>query len=213
VSPPGRPKGEPLPLGGTARSAEGAPIRPPGRPKGEHRSAQHEGGLFAPAWFSRQGEALTPAEESALADLLSAHPALAAVGTSVVAHWREAAAIVRAGEWDSVWWDVEEEERERLWVIAADRAGEQALFDAVTAVRDGLADTVGRAARAAAARGGLDDEDMVRAASGAALLTVQQASLAAMAGTGERHYFVHKRALFTAGRWPLGLVRGRYYVF
>jgi hypothetical protein len=188
-------------------------VSPPGRRKGERRRGEHEGGPVTPAWFSRQGEALTPAEEAVLANLLRAHPALAAVGLSVVAHWREAAAIVRAGEWDSAWWDVEEEERERLWVIAADRAGEQALFEAVTAVRDGLADTVGRAARAAAARGGFDDEDIVRAASGAALLTVQQASLAVMAGTGDGHYFLHKRALFTAGRWPLGLVRGRYYVF
>ena len=35
MSPPGRPKGELLPLGGRARSAKGAHIRPPGRPKGE----------------------------------------------------------------------------------------------------------------------------------------------------------------------------------
>jgi len=34
MSPPGRPKGE-IPLGGTARSAKGAPPSPPGRPKGE----------------------------------------------------------------------------------------------------------------------------------------------------------------------------------
>jgi hypothetical protein len=30
MSPPGRPKGELLPLGGTARSAKGAPVSPPG---------------------------------------------------------------------------------------------------------------------------------------------------------------------------------------
>jgi hypothetical protein len=35
MSPPGRPKGELLPLGGKARSAKGAHLSPPGRPKGE----------------------------------------------------------------------------------------------------------------------------------------------------------------------------------
>jgi len=35
MSAPGRPKREWLPLGGTARSAKGAPIRAPGRPKRE----------------------------------------------------------------------------------------------------------------------------------------------------------------------------------
>jgi hypothetical protein len=35
MSPPGRPKGESLPLGGKARSAKGAVMSPPGRPKGE----------------------------------------------------------------------------------------------------------------------------------------------------------------------------------
>jgi hypothetical protein len=35
MSPPGRPKGEWLPLGGKARSAKGVHMSPPGLPKGE----------------------------------------------------------------------------------------------------------------------------------------------------------------------------------
>ena len=35
MSAPGRPKRELLPLGGTARSAKGAPLSAPGRPKRE----------------------------------------------------------------------------------------------------------------------------------------------------------------------------------
>ena len=42
MSATGRPERELLPLGGTARSAKGAPVSPPGRPKGTSRRARHE---------------------------------------------------------------------------------------------------------------------------------------------------------------------------
>jgi hypothetical protein len=165
------------------------------------------------AWFSRQGAALTPSEEGAIATLMRSHPALVDAQPALVTSWTEAAAIVRAGEWDTAWWDVEEEEREALWQSAADRWGEQSVFERVTAAGDALAPAVRAAARVAAVQGGLGATDVAQAAAGAALLAAQQAMLADLADTGGAHFFARKRALFAAGRWPLGLVRGRYYVF
>jgi hypothetical protein len=165
------------------------------------------------AWFSRQGEALAPAEQGALADLLGAHPALGDAQLAVVTSWGEAAAIVRAGEWDTAWWDVEETEREVLWQTAADRLGESAVVERVTAASDALAPTIREAVRIAATMGGLGGTEIPQLAAGAALLALQQATLADLAGAGAEHYFVRKLALFAMGRWPLGLVRTRYYVF
>jgi hypothetical protein len=165
------------------------------------------------AWFSRQGAALAPSEHQALAELLGAHPALADAQIAVVASWAEAAAIYHAGEWDAAWWDLEEEEREALWQVAADRLGEQAVFQRVTAAGDALAPAIRAAARVATTQGQDGAVEIAPAAAGAALLAVQQATLAELAGAGGEHFFRHKRALFAAGRWPLGLVRGRYYVF
>jgi hypothetical protein len=165
------------------------------------------------AWFSRQGAALTPPEQRALATLLRSHPALVDAEPALVASWAEAAAIVRVGEWDTAWWDVEEEDREALWQAAADRWGEQAVFERVTAAGDALAPAIHAAARVAAMQGGLGATDLAQAAAGAALLAAQQAMLADLAGAGGEHFFAWKRALFAAGRWPLGLVRGRYCVF
>jgi hypothetical protein len=165
------------------------------------------------AWFSRLGAALAPDEERAIAALLASHPLLAEAGFATVAHWREAAGIVRAGDWDSAWWDREEEERERLWQQASERIGEAALFQRVAACGDALTTSVHAGAAAAAARGEWNDADFLRAASGAALLAAQQAMLAELAGEAAAHWFTHKRVLFAVGRWPLGLVQGRYFVF
>jgi hypothetical protein len=169
--------------------------------------------VAAAAWFSRLGASLAPDEERAIAALLQSHPVLAEAGFATVAHWREAAGIVRAGDWDSAWWDTEEEERERLWQLASERLGEPALCRSVAACGDALTTPVHAGAAAAAARGEWDDAEFLRAASGAALLAAQQALLAELAGEAGAHWFTHKGALFAAGRWPLGLVQGRYFVF
>jgi hypothetical protein len=164
-------------------------------------------------WFARLGAALEPDEERLIAGLLAAHPRLEGAEVAVVAQWAEAAAIVRGTDWDSTWWDCEEEERERLWLRVADRIGEAALFAQATAHGQALAPVVRDAAAAAAARGGCSDAEAIRAASGAALLAAQQALLAELAGESDAHLFQRKRLLFAMGRWPLGLLHGRYFVF
>ena len=92
-----------------------------------------------------------------------------------VGQWHEAGEFIRAAEWDSTWWDHEEEERARLWECAADRHGEEDLLARLTAVTDALAGVVHGAAQAAAARAGGADPPLVRAAAGAALMAATPA--------------------------------------
>jgi hypothetical protein len=44
-------------------------------------------------------------------------------------------------------------------------------------------------------------------------LACHQAGLVRVAGAGDDHAFQVKFRLFAGGRWPLGLVGGRFYLF
>ncbi len=165
------------------------------------------------AWFSRVGAPLTPDERGAIAALLHEHPQLGNAAIGVVAHWHEAGEVVRADDREGGWWDREEDERQHLWQLAAQRIPEAELLARITAATEAFADAVSNCATAAAKRDGVADPGLVRAAAGAALMAAQQSALAAHAGADDGHFFVRKHALFTGGRWPLGYHSGRYIVF
>ena len=166
-----------------------------------------------PAWFSCVGRPFAPAEHAAIAAMVRGHAELAGAEIGGVRHWHEAGAFIRAAEWDDAWWELEEEERTRLWECAADRHAEDDLLARLAAVTQALSAAVHGAAAAAALRDGSADPALVRAAAGAALLAAQQHALAGLAGEGAAHFFACKYALFAGGRWPLGCHRGRYVVF
>ncbi|MBA3775113.1 MAG: hypothetical protein H0X11_01520 [Betaproteobacteria bacterium] len=167
----------------------------------------------AAAWFSRVGLPLTPSDRAEVVALLRGHRLLAEAEMGEVDSWAEASSIVRAADWDGSWWDDEEAERERLWMCAAERLGENALLGKLTEIADALTQSVRDAAGTAAAHAGVAHGALIRAASGAALLAAQQSALASIALEGGTHFFTHKFALFKNGRWPLGLHLGRYVVF
>ncbi len=165
------------------------------------------------AWFSRVGLALTPEDRAEGVALLRGHRLLAAAEVGNIASWEEASEVIRAADWDGSWWDDEEAERERLWMCATERLGENALMGKLTDLADALTQPVRDAAGIAAARAGVADTMLIRSASGAAVLAAQQSALASIALEGETHFFTHKFALFASGRWPLGLHLGRYVIF
>lgn len=167
----------------------------------------------AAAWFSRVGLPLTPGDRAEVVALLRGHRLLAEAEVGKVDSWAEASAIIRAADCDGSWWDDEEAERERLWMCAAERMGERALLRELTEIDDAHTQPARAAAAAAAARAGVADSALIRSASGTALLAAQQSALAGFAGEGETHFFACKFALFTSGRWPLGLHCGCYVVF
>jgi hypothetical protein len=65
----------------------------------------------------------------------------------------------------------------------------------------------------AAARGGVADMALIRAAAGAATQACYQAALVLAAGAEAEHPFAIKFRLYEAGRWPLGIVGMTFNVF
>lgn len=171
-------------------------------------------GLSEPvAWFARGGLALSAAEAALIDRWRHAHPQLAGAGLAGVAHWWEAGEIARAMDHDGVWWNVEEEERERLWQVAADRLGEPDLVAELAVLHARLAPGVEPAVREVMANASITDPGLAQEAVAAALLALHQDALARLAGAAPDHFFRLKLALFVAGRWPLGLHRGACRAF
>jgi hypothetical protein len=155
----------------------------------------------------------------AAADQRDAKAYLAALGYSDgtevagVRSWRDAEGVIRDPDWDERWWTREERERERLMAQARGQLGEAALLERLTAATELACDAIHGAAAIAAERDGVADAALVRAASGAASMALHAAALARLAGQGPEHLFMRKYALFESGRWPLGVVGGRFHLF
>jgi len=122
------------------------------------------------------------------------------LGVTLVRDWREAEQLARDPGWDNSWWLGEEALRLALTREIAQRIGETAMLDALSAAVEACTEPTFAAALEA---GG--DETLARVASGAALIAVHGRALALLAGRGDAHPFVQKYALFARGRWPLGL--------
>ena len=169
--------------------------------------------LSLPAWFARVGLPFDAEEQAGIIALKCGLDIAAGAAIAGAASWWDAAQFIRADAWDSRWWDAEEEERERLWGVAAERLTEEALLGRLTSCTGELAGTVRIAATFAASRAGVGDPELIRAAIDAALLAAHQQALAELAMVDSGHYFRRKFELFAAGRWPLGVCAGRYVVF
>jgi hypothetical protein len=156
-------------------------------------------------WFSRVGHALTREDEESLADSvfgLGLEPgAIAAVAT-----WKEAARVAADPNWDRRWWSAEAREQTRLQAWAEERHGADAALKALTRVAEAALDPTRAAAEAA------NDEALSRVAAGAAAQACHLAALALAAGK-PHHGFLAKHRLFATGRWPLGRIAERWYLF
>jgi hypothetical protein len=164
-------------------------------------------------WFGCLGTPLAAADlvnSRAYLDALGYPPELSTVS---VENWREAERIVRAPDWDSGWWEREERERDRLRAAVERRLGSTQMLERLTAATDQTADPIHAAAIVAMARTGSGADAMVRAASGAAMMAAHEFALAQLAGCGPDHLFMRKYSLFKSGRWPLGVLRGAFYLF
>jgi len=165
------------------------------------------------AWFSCLGAPLAAADRlnsRAYLDALGYPPELPVVSVNT---WQEAERIVRAPDWDSAWWEREQQERDRLKAAAERRLGSTQMLERLTNATDQTVDAIHAAAIIAMARTGTGAEAMVRAAAGAAAMAAHEFQLAQLAECGPDHVFMRKYALFESGRWPLGVLRGAFYLF
>jgi hypothetical protein len=163
-------------------------------------------------WFAAVGEALTDGERSDAARYLGAL-GFAAMAIDGVADWLLAKALADAPDWDPAWWDAEERLRVGLLDAAAARHGRAPLLEALSRATQGASDRAHGEAALATTRAGIADPALARAAAGAATQACYLAALATAAALGADHPFHAKFRLFEGGRWPLGIVAGRFRLF
>ncbi len=164
------------------------------------------------AWFSNLGEPLSPTEIAVAEDYCSAlgFPYVTPVLTE---DWEEAESAVGNPDWNADAWEAEEALRAGLIAQALEEIEEDELTAALTAVTGRAAEVLHEQAAVAAARSGVFDQELIRAAAGAGVQGCYQAALVLAAGAGDDHPFAIRFRLFEAGRWPLGIVGSTFGVF
>ncbi len=132
-----------------------------------------------------------------------------------VANWEAAADAAANPEWNSDWWEAEEQVRVALVAEACLRADEDTVMVALTHLQNQAAEAVLESAEWAAEAAGIDDTELIRAAAGAAAQGIYQAGLllAAENEDDEHHAFALKYRLFESGRWPIGVVGNSFHIF
>lgn len=130
-----------------------------------------------------------------------------------VANWIDAEVAARNPDWNPEWWEAEEQLRMALLDEAVALHGDDALTIGLTHVSSTASEVVHAAAAIAAARAGMADEGLIRAAAGAATQACYQAALVLAAGAEPDHAFALKFRLFESGRWPLGIVGNTFHLF
>ncbi len=157
------------------------------------------------------GKAHTEAERAAAEGYLNGLrlPAMPIVG---VAGWTDAAAVAQRADWNQEWWRADEAAAKALHQSAAGLLGEAPLLVSLSAVTLAAARLHGNASRALSTAG-IDDPTLARVAAGAAALACHQMGLAIAAQGGAEHPLALKYRLFAGGRWLLGVMGDRCYLF
>jgi len=165
-------------------------------------------------WFATLGEPLDERELNLAEDYLVG---LGFAEATVVpaADWQEAEEAVRNPEWNTAFWEAEEQLRVALVTEACERADEATVQLALAHLSNVAAETIVESIEATAAHWQVSDDALIRTAVGAAAQACYQAGLvlAAELDDDEPHPFAVKYRLFESGRWPLGLVGASYYLF
>ena len=164
------------------------------------------------SWFAAVGEPLSAAE-IADAEAYAAALGFPDVHVAFISDWEDAEAAARNPDWNTEWWEAEEQLRAALTAQALELVDEHDLLTTLTHVSSKASDVVHGAAAAAAARSGVADEALIRAAAGAATQACYQAALVLAAEADEDHPFALKYRLFEAGRWPLGIIGRSFNLF
>jgi len=165
-------------------------------------------------WFGGLGAELDGREE------LLAEDYLLALGfpdarIAPVLDWEEAADAAANPDWNTEWWEAEEQVRVALVTEACQRADEETVMVALTHLQNQAIEAVLEPAELAAEAGGVADEELIRAAAGAGAQAIYQAGLllAAEHEDDEHHVFALKYRLFESGRWPIGVVGNSFHIF
>ncbi|HEX2888221.1 hypothetical protein [Vineibacter terrae] len=163
------------------------------------------------SWFAAAGEPLTMSDRDEAARYVQALR-LGAVRVAAARDWHDAARVAQDARWSRGWWDSEEQQRQALMLDAERAYGRHELMTALSTVMRTAGDLVHGKAALAAARAGVAEPALIRAAAGAASMACHQLALAALDAAAQDHPFRLKFRLFAAGRWPLCVIEESLYV-
>lgn len=162
------------------------------------------------SWFAAAGE---PLGRSALQTARAYMDNLGFPDAFVaeVESWEDAAYAAANPEFNSDWWEREEQLRMALTSAALELMSEEDLSLALTHVSATASKIVTDALHSIA--GDLEDEELIRAAIGSAVQACHQAALVLAAGEEEDHPFALKYRLFEQGHWPIAITGSSFHIF
>jgi hypothetical protein len=163
-------------------------------------------------WFQRLGEPLEIEDEDAAEAYLSA-VGFPTAGLGMVESWPDAAEIAENPEWNSDWWEAEEQLRAGLVADALQVLDERDVMNVLNHVSGQAAGIASDAATEAAIEAGFEDGNFVIAAAGIATASCYLAGLARIAGADDDHPFLLKYHLFELGRCPIGVIGTTFSIF
>jgi hypothetical protein len=127
--------------------------------------------------------------------------------------WEDAAAAAENTEYNSPAWEAEEQQRAILTADVLDVIDEHTLEMVMTHIVSTLTPIIDEAAQEAAQYLRIDDDEFVRAASGAAVQACYQAALVGLAAPEDEHPFVKRFEVFEAGHWPIAIIGNSFLIF
>ena len=165
-------------------------------------------------WFGALGLELDGREELLSEDYLLAL-GFPDARIAPITNWEEAADAAASPNWNTEWWEAEEQIRVALVTEACLRADEETVMIALTHLQNQAIEAVAEQAQLAVEAGGVVDEELVRAVAGAGAQAIYQAGLllAAENEDDQHHVFALKYKLFESGRWPIGVVGNSFHIF
>ncbi|MBM3395971.1 MAG: hypothetical protein FJY37_15345 [Betaproteobacteria bacterium] len=160
-------------------------------------------------WFDRLGQLLDSDDEVAARAYLEALGYDKSVEIRLAADTSQIDASIRAPDWDTVWWTVEEDARNLLQRDLHAQLGEKELMAKLSE----QALQQDEAIYQAACRGLGSDSPLSRAAAGAGAMARYDHALASLAQMPATHVFMRKYRLVERGRWPLGVIRNVFCLY
>lgn len=163
------------------------------------------------AWFAAAGE---PLGRSALQTAREYMNNLGFPDAFVaeVESWEDAAYAAGNPEFNSDWWEAEEQLRMTLTDAALELMSEEDLSLALTHVSATASKVITRAIDGLAEEAELEDDELIRAVIGSAVQACHQAALVLAAGEEADHPFALKYRLFEQGHWPIAITGSSFHI-
>ncbi len=163
-------------------------------------------------WLSRVGQPLSQ-DDHELAEAYLNALGFPGSHVSTVETWEEAAGFAENPDWNTEWWEAEEQLRAGLVTQAAEDIDEVDLANALNHIAGQAAGVATELVSGAAIDAGYDDDEFVTAMAGAMVAACYAAGLVLAAGAEEDHPFALKFRLLEAGRFPLGVIGTTFSLF